>query len=185
MFMISWPSPFQRRLPIKCECPAKGWREARSRGINALSFARGNRSVLLSQRNDAIDGGGICATSTLLSEVSPVLLDAASKRRSPMLRADGTLVEASVEDITRLEREVQERRMMAAHHPWPTAIARVDERWRFLVPSLHVGDVERTYFQLGFAIDSACWAPDGRRLLVGGDELLVIDVPAGVITWRA
>jgi hypothetical protein len=50
---------------------------------------------------------------------------------------------------------------------------------------LHAGDVERTYFRLGFAIDGACFSPDGDRLLVAADELLVIDLPTGAITWRA
>jgi hypothetical protein len=53
------------------------------------------------------------------------------------------------------------------------------------LPSLHAGDVERTYFRLGFAIDGACFSPDGDRLLVAADELLVIDLPTGAITWRA
>ena len=159
-------------------------REARARGICARSFARGNRSALLSQRNDVIDGGGISATSSLLSEVSPAVLDAVSKRPTQMLLADGSRIDATPDERARLEREMQERRVMRGNQPWPTAIARVDDRWRFLVPSLHVGDVERTFFQLGFAIDCACFSPDGNRLLVRSDELLVIDVPAGAMTWR-
>jgi hypothetical protein len=51
------------------------------------------------------------------------------------------------------------------------------DRWRILRPTLHVGDVGTTGFQLGFAIDAASFSPDGRRLLViDGEGLMVIDV---------
>jgi hypothetical protein len=152
-------------------------REARANGMSALCFARGNRSVLLSSRNDAIAGHGICATATLLSEVSFAPLDACMKRPAPTLHPDGSLSDEPVD----VDAMIQERMMMRSHLPYPSAIAGK----RFLLPSLHAGDVERTYFRLGFTIDAACFAPDGDRLLVAADELLVIDLPSGAITWRA
>jgi hypothetical protein len=148
-------------------------REARARNT-ALCFARGNTSALLSSRNDTIAGHGICATSTLLSEVSFAPLDAVTRRPAPIVGGRGGDIDALM----------QERTMLRAHLPWPAAIARAGERWRFLLPSLHVGDVERTYFRLGFPIDCACFSPDGRRLLVRADELVVIELPSGAISAR-
>jgi hypothetical protein len=51
--------------------------------------------------------------------------------------------------------------------------------------ALHVADLDTTWFQIGFAIDAASFSPDGRRLLVFGDELVVISVTDRAIVWRA
>lgn len=59
------------------------------------------------------------------------------------------------------------------------AVARRDDGWRFLLPSRHVADLDRTLCQLGFAYDAAAFSPDGEQLLVVADDVVIVDIASG------
>lgn len=142
----------------------------------AMCFSRGNRAALLSGDYSDLYFYGIRSTVSCIEEVSVEWLERRRDEQVQVLLADGTCVDEHAEP------ERRERRMYEAA---PCAIAMHGGRWRYLLPSLHVGDVDRTYFRLGFAIDAASFSPNGERLIILGDELSVIDIERRAVLWRA
>ncbi|NOU27609.1 MAG: hypothetical protein HOO96_06835 [Polyangiaceae bacterium] len=146
----------------------------------ALCFARGNRALLASSTCYDFADHGIRSTSTCVEEVSAAVLERRRDAPCSVLLADGTLTDEPADDSAMADR--WEPRMYEAR---PAAIAQVAGRWRFLLPSLHIAEFDRTFVQLGFAIDAASFSPDGARLLLVGDDLAVLDVSDVAFSWRA
>jgi hypothetical protein len=143
----------------------------------AMAWGRGNRAVWLSGDYSGISAYGIRSTQTCLEEVSAKTLEARCAPAVPVLGGDGTVVESA--------EELDDDRERGMYDAAPCAFANVDGRYTILTPSLHVADLDTTWFRLGFAIDAASFSPDGTRLLVLGDELVVISVTDRAIVWRA
>jgi hypothetical protein len=146
----------------------------------ALAWSRGNRAVWLSGDYSDIYYYGVRSTETCVEEISSNALFARCEHvQASVLRADGKLVgDGELGDAP-------EPRPIPMYAAAPCAFGRSRDRWMVLTPSLHVADLDRTRFRLGFPIDAAGFSPDARRLAVLDDELRIIDVADRAIIWRA
>jgi hypothetical protein len=148
----------------------------------ALAWSRGNRAVWLSGAYDSIDCYGVRSTQSCIEEITADALRARCEDvEVPVLRDDGALVDGRLVDDGG-EPEPRERRRYAAA---PCAFARTADSWHLLTPSLHIADLDQTWFRLGFAIDAAGFSADGRRLAVLDDKLRIIDLADRAIVWQA
>lgn len=157
----------------------------------ALCFSHGNHFVLESGDYEGLYRACIRATQTGLVVLESTALDR-EYEDCPVLCLDGTLVEARDEEATqRVVDDVAEAMgalWQGRHHvAHPAAMVdHPDDGWRLLRPGLLLCTPQRSLFVLGFAIECACFRPDGERLLaLTPDELIIVDIGPKRIVWRA